>query len=43
MTWQRAIHDGFTIFIVGGLFEVAIAGALTPAAWRLVRRVETRR
>lgn len=43
LAWQRAIHDGFTIFIVGGLLKAAVAGALTPAAWRLVRQVEARR
>lgn len=40
MTWARAIHDGFTIFIVGGLMKAALAGSLVPAAWRLVRRAE---
>lgn len=40
MTWERAVHDGFTIFIVGGLFKAAVAGALTPAAWRLIRRMD---
>jgi biotin transport system substrate-specific component len=40
MDWSTAIHDGFTIFIVGGLIKAFAAGALTPCAWWLVRRVE---
>ncbi|MEA2252953.1 MAG: biotin transport system substrate-specific component [Solirubrobacteraceae bacterium] len=40
MSWERAIHDGFAIFIVGGIVKAAVAGVLTPAAWRLVRRVD---
>lgn len=43
MTWERAIHDGFTIFIIGGLVKAALAGALTPAAWRLVRKIDVHR
>lgn len=42
MAWSTAIHDGFAIFIVGGLIKAVVAGAVTPAAWRLVRRVERR-
>jgi biotin transport system substrate-specific component len=38
MAWGDAVHNGFVIFIVGGLMKAALAGALTPAAWRLVRR-----
>jgi hypothetical protein len=40
LPWATAIYDGFTIFIVGGLIKAAAAGALTPTAWRLVRRSE---
>jgi len=38
MSWGDAIHNGFTIFIVGGLIKAVLAGIATPAAWRLVRR-----
>jgi len=33
---------GFTPFILGDLIKVAVAAGLFPAAWRLVRRVESR-
>lgn len=33
----EAIAAGFTPFIVGGLVKAALAGALLPAAWRVVR------
>ena len=38
MAWGDAIHNGFTIFIVGGLMKAVLAGLLTPAAWRAVNR-----
>jgi biotin transport system substrate-specific component len=40
MDWSTAIHDGFTIFIIGGLIKAALAGGLAPAAWRLVKKIE---
>ena len=40
LSWPATIHDGFTIFIVGGLIKAAVAGILTPIAWRAVRRYE---
>jgi biotin transport system substrate-specific component len=40
MSWATAIHDGFTIFIVGGIVKAIVAAALLPAAWALVRRVD---
>jgi biotin transport system substrate-specific component len=40
--WGSAIHNGFTIFIVGGLIKALLAGAAVPGAWRLVRRVDGR-
>ena len=43
MSWSSAIHDGFAIFIVGGLIKAAAAAVLTPTAWRIVRNVEQRR
>ena len=42
MSWGDAIHDGFTIFILGGLIKAAIGAAVLPSAWQLVRRVEKR-
>lgn len=38
MPWPAAIHDGFTIFIIGGLIKAAAAGLATPAAWWALRR-----
>jgi biotin transport system substrate-specific component len=40
MPWSDAIHNGFAIFIVGGLIKAALAAGLTSSAWRLARRVE---
>jgi len=40
MSWSTAIHDGFAIFIVGGIVKAVLAGLLVPGAWRLVRRGE---
>jgi len=42
MDWGAAIHNGFAIFIVGGLIKAAAGAALVPAAWRGVRRLERR-
>lgn len=43
MAWSEAIHDGFTIFIVGGLIKAAVAAAVIPSAWQLVRRVDEKK
>jgi biotin transport system substrate-specific component len=40
MSWGDAIHNGFALFIVGGLIKAALAGALTPLAWRAVKRAD---
>lgn len=40
MDWATAVHDGFTIFIIGGLIKAALAGVLAPAAWKLVKKIE---
>jgi biotin transport system substrate-specific component len=40
MSWGDAIHYGFTLFIVGGLIKAALAGVLTPAAWRAVKKLD---
>jgi biotin transport system substrate-specific component len=42
MAWEDAIHNGFVIFIVGGLIKAALAAGLTSSAWRLARRVDRR-
>jgi biotin transport system substrate-specific component len=39
-TWGWTIHNGFSIFIVGGLVKAAIGAVAMPSAWRLVRRFE---
>ena len=35
-SWGWAIHEGFEIFILGGVIKAALAGVLMPAAWRLL-------
>ena len=42
MSWGDAIHNGFTIFVVGGVIKALIGAAVLPSAWRSVRRVEHR-
>lgn len=37
-TMQEAIVAGFVPFVIGDLLKIALAGALLPFAWRLVRR-----
>ncbi|HMT04587.1 MAG TPA: biotin transporter BioY [Solirubrobacterales bacterium] len=37
-SWSTVVHDGFTIFIVGGLVKAAIGAILMPAAWKLAER-----
>jgi biotin transport system substrate-specific component len=39
-SWGWTIHNGFTIFIFGGLVKAAIGGLALPSAWALVRRFE---
>jgi biotin transport system substrate-specific component len=39
-SWGWTIHNGFTIFIVGGLVKAAVGAAVLPSAWGLVRRFE---
>jgi biotin transport system substrate-specific component len=41
-SWGWVVHNGFTIFIVGGLVKAAIGAAVLPSAWSLVRRFERR-
>jgi biotin transport system substrate-specific component len=37
-SWGWTIHNGFAIFIVGGLIKAAVGAAVLPSAWHLVRR-----
>ena len=39
-SWGWTIHNGFSIFIVGGLVKAAIGAVALPSAWGLVRRFE---
>lgn len=39
-SWATTIHDGFTVFILGGLVKAAVGGLVLPSAWALVRRIE---
>jgi biotin transport system substrate-specific component len=39
-TWGWTIHNGFAIFIVGGLVKAVIGAVALPSAWRGVRRFE---
>jgi biotin transport system substrate-specific component len=41
-SWAWTIHNGFTIFIVGGIIKAIIGALVLPSAWRLVRRFERR-
>jgi biotin transport system substrate-specific component len=34
--WSTVIHDGFTIFIIGGLVKAAVGALLMPAAWKVL-------
>lgn len=38
--WGWTVHNGFAIFIVGGLIKALIGAAVLPSAWQLVRRLE---
>jgi biotin transport system substrate-specific component len=40
--WSWTIHNGFAIFIVGGLVKAALAAFAVPTAWRLVRHADER-
>ena len=41
-TWGWTIHNGFSIFIVGGLVKALIGALVLPGTWRLVRGFERR-
>jgi biotin transport system substrate-specific component len=42
LSWNAAIHAGFTPFIIGGLIKAALAAATMPTAWRIERRISRR-
>jgi biotin transport system substrate-specific component len=37
MNWSTAVHDGFVIFMVGGIVKALLAALLLPGAWKLVK------
>jgi biotin transport system substrate-specific component len=37
--WGWVVHNGFTIFILGGLIKAAVGAAVLPSAWKIVRSV----
>ena len=39
-TWGWTIHNGFSIFIVGGLVKALIGAVVLPSTWGLVRRFD---
>ncbi len=39
-TWGWTLHNGFAIFILGGLVKAVIGAVALPSAWRLVRRFD---
>src|SRR5919106_959500 len=41
-SWGWTIHNGFSIFIVGGLVKALVGAVALPSAWGLVRRFERR-
>ena len=41
-SWGWTIHNGFAIFIVGGIVKALVGALALPSAWGLVRRFERR-
>ncbi len=39
-SWSWTIHNGFSIFIVGGIIKAIVGAIVLPSAWQIVRRVE---
>ncbi len=39
-SWGWTIHNGFSIFIVGGIVKAVVGAVALPSAWRLVRRFD---
>ncbi len=40
--WGWTLHNGFVVFLFGGVVKALIGAAMLPSAWRLVRRIEKR-
>jgi biotin transport system substrate-specific component len=41
-SWSWTIHNGFVVFIFGGVVKALIGAVALPSAWGLVRRFERR-
>jgi biotin transport system substrate-specific component len=41
-SWGWTIHNGFSIFIVGGIMKALVGAAVLPSAWGLVGRLDRR-
>ena len=39
-SWSWTVHNGFSIFIVGGIIKAIVGAIVLPSAWQIVRRVE---
>jgi biotin transport system substrate-specific component len=39
-SWGWTIHNGFAIFIVGGLVKAAVGAVALPSAWRIVQKFQ---
>lgn len=39
-SWGWTIHNGFSIFIVGGIVKALVGALALPSAWHLVRRFD---
>jgi biotin transport system substrate-specific component len=39
-SWSWTVHNGFSIFIIGGLIKALIGAVALPGAWHLVRRLD---
>ena len=37
--WSWVIHNGFTVFIIGGLVKAAIGAVAMPSAWKLAEKI----
>jgi biotin transport system substrate-specific component len=40
-SWGQAIHEGFTIFILGGVIKAIVAAIAMPTAWRIQRYISS--
>jgi biotin transport system substrate-specific component len=39
-SWSWTVHNGFSIFIVGGIIKAIVGAVALPSAWSLVRRLD---